>query len=271
MLLRTATFFAMISALWTPASPADARTPTGGWVVSFDDAQCLAFRDYGTKEAPVQLLLKTPPIGGVVQLAIALKGSEILASQVKGTLAVDDRAPTKISMIAYSPKDTGLRVYSMNLPEADFALIRQARSITVEGGGLRETLALTHMAPMLKAVDDCVIDLRRVFNVTDPTTAENSPLQRRAKAKLGKLITSEDYPRDAIDRYQGGSVKFALLIDEKGKVADCSVIGTSGIAVLDAQSCALLKTRARFEPAIGVDGKPAKDAVSATIVWRMGA
>ena len=122
---------------------------------------------------------------------------------------------------------------------------------------------------MLKAVDDCVIDLRRVFNVTDPETAEKSPLKRRASAKLGKLIKNEDYPRDAIYRNQGGTVKFALLIDEKGQVADCSVIGTSEVAVLDAQSCALLKTRARFEPALGADGKPAKDAVTAAIVWRM--
>lgn len=269
MSLKRAYFFAFFAASWLTGPPVDARPPTGGWVVSFDDAQCLAFRDYGTKEAPVQLLLKTPPIGGVVQLAIARKGSDIAASQVKGTLAIDERPPTKISMVAYSPKGTDLRVYSMNVPEAEFALIRQAKAIAIRGGSLDESLTLTHMAPMLKAVDDCVVDLRRVFNVTDPETAEKSPLQRRAKARLGKLITSADYPRDAIDRHQGGRVKFALLIDEKGKVADCSVIETSGVAVLDAQSCALLKTRARFESALGADGKPAKDAVTAAIVWRM--
>ena len=269
MSLKRAQFFVYLAASCLAGSPVDARVPTGGWVVSFDDAQCLAFRDYGTKEAPIQLLLKTPPIGGVVQLAIARKGSDIPASQVKGTLAIDERPPTKISMLAYSPKGTELRVYSMNLPAAEFALIRQAKTLGLQGGGLDETLALSNMPAMLKAVDDCVIDLRRVFNVTDPETAERSPLQRRTKARLGKLIKNEDYPRDAIDRHQGGRVKFALLVDEKGKVADCSVIETSGVAVLDAQSCALLKTRARFDPALGADGKPAKDAVTAAIVWRM--
>ena len=147
MLLRLSVFFAFMAALWTCASVANARPPTGGWVVSFDDAQCLAFRDYGTREAPLQLILKVPPIGGVVQLAIARKGSDILASQVKATLAVDEHPSTRISMLTYSPKGSGLRVYSMNVPASEFALIRQAKALTIQGGGLEESLALTHICP----------------------------------------------------------------------------------------------------------------------------
>ena len=68
---------------------------------------------------------------------------------------------------------------------------------------------------------------------------------------------------------QSGTVSFALLIDEAGKVADCTVIKTSGIAALDAQSCFVVKERAHFTPAIGADGRPAKDARTASVTWLM--
>jgi hypothetical protein len=65
-------------------------------------------------------------------------------------------------------------------------------------------------------------------------------------------------------------VTLALLIDETGKIADCTVIGTSGAASLDTQSCGMLKDRARFKPAIGLDGKPAKGSFIQRITWRVG-
>jgi hypothetical protein len=47
------------------------------------------------------------------------------------------------------------------------------------------------------------------------------------------------------------------------------VTQTSGVAALDGQSCAKFSERARFEPAIGVDGKPAKDGHRTRIRWNL--
>ena len=63
------------------------------------------------------------------------------------------------------------------------------------------------------------------------------------------------------------SATFVLLIDETGRVADCTVIETSGVASLDAQTCGAVKLQARFKPAIGLDGKPAKDGVVQRVSW----
>ena len=60
-----------------------------------------------------------------------------------------------------------------------------------------------------------------------------------------------------------------LLIDEAGKLANCMVVGTSGYASLDAQSCAVLKERAKFVPALGIDGKPTKSGILQRIRWQM--
>jgi TonB family protein len=260
-------------ALLAPSSIAvpapDVRAPTGKWVVDFADAQCFAVRDYGTPDNPIQLLLKAPAIGGVVQIAIARREPSALAAQMKGMVTVDDQPPFKASTLAYTPKDSQLRVYTTNLSSAQFALVRQGNELSIRAGELDERYSLSRMTELMKVVDDCVADVRRLFNITDPESGDQSPLKRRAKANLGRIFHDSDYPRIALERDQSGRVTFGLLIDEKGRVADCTIVATSGVATLDAQACAILTTRAQFKPAIGPDGKPARDAVTATIVWRM--
>lgn len=61
----------------------------------------------------------------------------------------------------------------------------------------------------------------------------------------------------------------AILIDEKGKVADCTVTQTSGLAALDSQTCFIITSRAKFVPAVGADGNPAKHSMSPRIQWKM--
>ena len=59
------------------------------------------------------------------------------------------------------------------------------------------------------------------------------------------------------------------MIQENGRVADCTIVETSGVPVLDTQVCAMLTVRAKFEPARGRDGKPAKDSFTGGVIWRM--
>jgi protein TonB len=56
-----------------------------------------------------------------------------------------------------------------------------------------------------------------------------------------------------------------VLVDEAGKVADCTLLETSGVAALDAQTCAIIQRRARYKPAIGLDGKAARAVDTARI------
>ena len=269
MRLKSRLFRSLLAVVLSAGLPLHARAPTAAWVVNFADAQCQASRDYGAAPDGVQLVLKVPAIGGVVQVAVVRRASSIATAQTKGTITLDSGPPIKASMLIYSPRASGIRVYTTNLPADQFALVRAARELSIKTEGFDERFTLSQMTPLLKVVDDCVADLRRIFNVTDPPTATQSPLKRRAETNLARLFSDWDYPAIALQRDQSGVVKFALLIDESGRVADCAVIETSGVAALDSQACALIKTRARFRPALGMDGKPAKDAVTGRISWRL--
>lgn len=140
--------------------------------------------------------------------------------------------------------------------------------MSIRTEGFEEAFALDQVGPLLEVMNNCVADLRKIWNVNGSDEDERT-VREDAKGNLRRLFSSGDYPRDALLGGDGGSVKVVLLVDEKGRVADCSVMETSRVAVLDAQSCAILKERARFKPAVGKDGKPAKDAFIQGIKWQL--
>lgn len=254
----------MTSAAATAAVP---REATGKWNVNFADAQCVASRGYGSAEEPLNLVLKAPPLGGVMQIAVLRNGGYSPPTQVDATIGIDDQPPLKTNLLMFSPKNSKTRVHTLNMASADFGRIRGAKRLTIRSWGLNESFSVSQIDPLLKVMDQCVADLRQVWNVSGD--GEPSSLSRRARGNPGDWVKNEHYPEVAIMKNASGRVRFVMLIDEAGRVADCTVIETSGVAVLDAQSCAILKERAKFEPALGQDGKPVKDSYMANFRWVM--
>lgn len=254
---------------WSVSASAgpDPRNPTGSWVVNFADAQCVASRNYGTAEDPLHLVLKAPPLGEVMQVAVMKEGPAGRAQQVEASIRLDGARPLKTNMLMFSPPKQKIRAYVLNMPAADFALVRQAKALSIHSEGLNETFAVSGMDPLLKIVQDCVADLRQVWNIADPE-GTRSTLPQRAVGELARYFRSNDYPFVAIQQNATGVVRFAILIDETGRVADCTIIETSGVAALDTQTCNIAQG-AKFQPARGSDSKPAKDAAIQQVNWRL--
>lgn len=247
------------------------KQPTGKWVVDFAEAQCVASRNYGSKEDPVFLVLKQPPLGSIMQLAIVDERGAGMPEQFDVTVTFDGQKPIKMELLRYRPLKTKYRSNLINIPLKDFATAASAKVIRIRGDRLDEAFSLSAMPALLKTLNECAIDLRQVWNIHDPDKEEDRPIENGsgAKGRLQGIFRSGDYPSQAIYDYRSGTVRVALLIDEKGKVADCAILETSGTPVLDAQSCAIIKERARFKPAVGQDGKPMKDGYIQRITWRM--
>lgn len=268
MLLKLITFLSLVAPATVIAAEPDAREPTARWVVNFADAQCIARRAYGSAEDPLHLILKAPPLGEVMQVAVMREEGPAAPVQVEATIGIDGRPPIKTNMLAFAPESGGLRVHLLNMPSGDFALVREAKSLQIRSARLNETFALSQMGPLLQVMEECVTDLRQVWNVANPDGTQ-SALPQRARAELYKLFDPDDYPPGALGRNQSGIVKFVALVDENGRVADCTIIETSGVAALDVQTCAIIQERAKFEPAVGQDGKRTKDAVIQGVRWKL--
>jgi TonB family protein len=243
------------------------RQPTGNWVVNFDDAQCVASRNFGTKEDPLFLVLKAPALGDVVQVAVMRSGRGGTPQQLDGSIAFGSRKPISTSVLAFTSDTSRQRVFTINLAKADFADAGTATTMLVRGADqLNETFSLDKIGSVIKVMEECVVDLRQVWNVSTEQEAASNLKQRATIDDIGRLFS---YPDVAVRQNQQGSVRFVLLINEEGRVADCTVIETSGVAALDAQSCSTVKDKARFTPAIGMDGKPAKDSYTRRVSWRL--
>ena len=243
-------------------------TPTEKWVVNFDDAQCVASRNYGTPQKPLYLVLKAPPLGKVMQIAVMRAATGGADEQRDARLTIDERPPLDVSLLVYTSKSTQRRVNMVNLTIDQFAPMRQAHSLAIASKGLHERFALTSMDGLLKLIDSCVADLVKVWNVNEGLGPTRT-LSSRAMGNVASFFSSDDYPRDALYGDNEGKVRFVILVKEDGTVADCTLTETSGAAALDAQTCAVILKRAKFTPAVGLDGKPAKDALSGTLRWKL--
>ena len=255
----------LLCAMGLGLAAAAPRQPSGRWVVEFNDAQCLASRNYGTPGNPLLLVLKAPAAGNVIQLAVIRPASLGTAAQLESEVAIDQQAPLRAAAFAYTSAPQKQRAYLINLPADRFGAAKAAKVLSIRAKDeLDEQFAITAMGPLLQVMNECVVDLRKAWNVAD-AGAPGAGLRQHATGSIDSMLQQVDYP--AVDQPLSGTATFVLLVDETGRVADCTVIETSGVASLDAQTCGTVKSQARFSPAIGLDGKPAKDGLVQRVSW----
>jgi len=104
-----------------------------------------------------------------------------------------------------------------------------------------------------------------------PVPANSVIPHQRASAMrpLAGYFARADYPAAALRTGQEGRVVVALGISETGRVRDCRIALSSGSAVLDATTCRILRSRARYRPALDVHGHAMADVDADEIVWRL--
>ena len=77
-------------------------------------------------------------------------------------------------------------------------------------------------------------------------------------------ITRKDIPRAVWKSGVGGTVVARFMVEPDGRATACEIRQSSGYAELDDETCRLLTTRFRFEPARDAQGK----AIRAPYGWR---
>jgi TonB family protein len=91
----------------------------------------------------------------------------------------------------------------------------------------------------------------------------------RAKGNLAALVSDSDYPAAALQAREEGMVEFRLDVGANGRATDCIVIRSSGSAALDSTTCRIMRSRARFTPALDAQGRPVGDSTMARIGWKL--
>ena len=92
---------------------------------------------------------------------------------------------------------------------------------------------------------------------------------KSAVGNLQGLFGEDDYPTSALENEEQGTVNVRLGVGPNGRVTDCSVLASSGSRTLDAATCRVLKSRARFTPATDNTGAATSGSVTQRITWRI--
>lgn len=264
--LRNASAVALILVLAASPARTEPLAPTAKWRVDFGDTQCIAMRDYGSAEKPLFLMFRPAPLGDVMQVTVLRPRASKDIDQYRGTMRIDGGAAVPISVLGFPSPSGKDRISSINLPMRSFEAVRNASTLRLQSGGeLDYEFTLTQMAAVSRTLDQCSQTLRDAWHIGAAASAIRQ--DARSKVPLPRLFSSDDYPTVALNTEAVGTVELMTLIDEAGNVASCMVIGTSGYASLDAQSCAIVRNRAKFHPAIGKDGKPVRSGLIQRIRW----
>jgi TonB family protein len=105
----------------------------------------------------------------------------------------------------------------------------------------------------------------------DPKLAETVSRWPEPNAPTISLFTPDDYPPDAMDNNDQGSVEIRIDVDATGTKLDCKVVKSSGHASLDAKTCTVAMERGTFRPALDRTGKPIAAPYVTAVNWRLTA
>jgi hypothetical protein len=257
----------LILGLSSPAAAFAPRPPVKGWVVDYADTDCTASRDYGNGAGFVELAFRPSPLGHALQLILVRPGRGEAAMHVPITIGLPD-GPLKTTALRYWDHK-GHEIILLTAQSETMERLRGASDVSFRSANLvDEDLAVPGMAKAMAALDICNSDLRRHWNAGEEG-AGKVKTPARSVAPLASYVSDGDYPAQAVDENRGGISKVTLLIDETGTLKDCLVEETSGIATLDAMTCAIFIRRAKFHPALDDQGKPVKSILSTRIKWVM--
>lgn len=98
---------------------------------------------------------------------------------------------------------------------------------------------------------------------------ENKSRAAKPKNNPGAWATTTDYPSRALNQGREGTTGFRVSVGPDGKVTDCQITSSSGHGDLDAATCANVKRRARFDPALDNSGNPTSGSYGNRVTWRI--
>ena len=254
------------------------RDQVGEWEISaFTAGRCSAVREYPTGTH----VLVSSSSDGYAGLTVLTRAWPVrIAGSYRLTLV---QGGTARSFAAED--DRSFQGLSRSTPTGAPLLAQLAEGGAVEvtgpGGTVLERVDLGGIAQALARLGPCVREIATAANFPRPAAppAPPPPLPppgrrgeerpARARVPLPALFSDEDYPVSAARAGEAGAVGFRLDVGTDGRVALCTVTQSSGSAALDAATCRLLRSRARFTPASNRKGKPVEDSVSGRIVWHL--
>jgi TonB family protein len=267
--LRLAAALPLLAAAAAPNDPP--RKP--GWAIDYGAQRCALVRT-GAGEDPLTLAIRMIPGRGQPEVIAARRGwggtGFVGATSVNLVFAPSNRSFDAKALWLPNRLGLGDLLQLDGLPEDFIDLFAASTSVELRSRGKPGiAFPIPGAGRAVKALRDCNSALLAAWGVDEKAMAQ---LRQGAKpiGSFGSWIQESDFPRVALNQGISGTVVVRIDVDSKGALTGCSVVAGSGNLALDSQTCTSFRKRGRFEPAIGLDGKPVPISFVQTVVWLVG-
>jgi TonB family protein len=240
--------------------------PSGPWTVNYADSMCVLSRQYGAGGHQVILGFRPGPMSDILRIALMFPNKSQKRSSGTATLVVDQSSAVK-ALFERGPSNTkAMQMILVDTLRSELGAFDAARAIRVAAPDYDVTFKLPNFAAATKALDACEKDLMVDWGM-DPAVLASIKTMPRGSAYA--LFSADDYPVEAVANGQEGIVGMRFLVGKNGRVSDCRIVESSGYKALDDQSCRIVETRARFDPALTQAGEPVASLSFTRIRWEL--
>ena len=241
--------------------------PTGTWRVEYSQNMCVLAHQFGTGKSQVTFALRPMPLGQWDDMVVISRSSKFSPDYGDGTVTLQPGSETiKDYYRSVTVTDGPSRVTTIQAQHDQMTDLANAAEVSFKAGkNVDVTIAPPNMKAALKALQICQDDLLRSWGL-DP--AMQATIATRATSDLARSVTSDDYPSDALLGDEEGKAAAVYVVGLDGKATDCRIVISSHSSSLDDATCLAIR-RARFKPAIGLDGKPMVSTAASSIDWRL--
>jgi hypothetical protein len=248
-------------------APAAAAPVPGRWQSDWGENQCSLILHVGDPARDTILTIRTVP--AAMEVSVNLTNVAWLHSPIRDpklvSLALDGGtvAGGDISFLPNPPDQGG----TLSLTYKGELLDRLARShwlLVTEKDRPLARFDLPTADKAVAALRECEADALRQWNI-DPALWRTLRSPPMAMKPLASYVRADDFPAKAVSGPFSGTTMVKLDVDISGRATGCTVLQTSGNAAIDATTCRIIVSRARFTPAVDSSGR----AVNAPAIARM--
>jgi TonB family protein len=171
--------------------------------------------------------------------------------------------------VTFAQEDRGgrrvLALYGLHADFLDALAGATELQLTIDTA-TRRRIPLTAPRAGITALRRCTTDVAREWGIDDE--ALRALRQRPVSTNMFGL-TSGDYPSAALRHAAEGRVIVRIAVSAEGRATECAPVATSGNAPIDATTCRVVLSRARFRPGLDAAGRPVATLIIWPVVWRL--
>lgn len=255
---------------------ADMLQPSTKWQLDYADNSCRLAREFG--EGGSRVLIAVEQFGPSDEFIVTLSGRPVavasrarsaelrfgsmLVNQSKSFLAGDMAeygrtllfsGATLTPEVESTPENSENDVVRSALPTIDIDAASKADYIAVHYGNRAVAFNTGELSAPLKALNQCSLDLLTEWGLD---AARHKTLTRATFwANRPEIVLEliKAYPRKALWEGRQGMFQMRVLVDENGKMTDCTLVSATVTKNLESPACDAIR-KARFEPALDAAG-----------------